>query len=55
MIFFETINNPKILRAYDLENFEFKSEDYEKNLIAEPVKNSSITDIIDSKIANQNG
>lgn len=50
-LFFETINNPKTLRAYDLENFEFKSEDYEKNLIVEPVKNASITDIIDSKIA----
>lgn len=50
-LFLETINNPKSLRAYDLENFEFKSEDYEKNLIVMPVKNASITDIIDNKIA----
>lgn len=50
-LFFETINNPKTLRAYDLENFEFKSEDYEKNLIVEPLKNASITNIIDNKIA----
>lgn len=47
----DTFKNPKALRAYDLLNFEFKSEDYEKNLIVQPVKNASITDIIDNKIA----
>jgi len=47
----EKIKNSKVLKRYEVEDWDFKSKYNEKTNIMQPIKNVSITDIVDNKIA----